>query len=107
MHFLLAGRVSWRRLLPSAIATRVLFAGLGVFSKFYFSATIIHDSRTYGSIGAILGIMTWFVAIGAVLVLGAVAGASWRERSTSRLRSPSGLSAPEFLILSLHGLASS
>jgi membrane protein len=86
MHFLLAGRVSWRRLLPSAVATGVLFAGLGIFSKFYFSATIIHDSQTYGSIGAIFGIMTWFVAIGAVLVLGGVAGAVWEGRDASRSR---------------------
>lgn len=91
MHFLLAGRVSWRRLLPSAIATGICFAGLGVFSKFYFSSTIIHDSHTYGTIGAVFGILTWFVAIGAVLVLGAVAGAVWRDRSASRLRRTPGL----------------
>jgi membrane protein len=91
MHFLLAARVSWRRLLPAAIATGVCFAGLGIFSKFYFSATIIHDSQTYGSIGAIFGIMTWFVAIGAVLILGAVAGAVWRDRSTAPPRRPTGL----------------
>ena len=30
MHFLLAGRVPWRRLLPSAIITGVFFGGLGV-----------------------------------------------------------------------------
>jgi len=86
MHFLLAGRVSWRRLLPSAIATGLLFAALGIFSKFYFSATIIHDSRTYGSIGAIFGILTWFVAIGAVVVLGAVTGSVWRDRFTTPIR---------------------
>ena len=43
MHFLLAGRVPWRRLLPSAIITGVFFGGLGVFSKFYFSETIVSD----------------------------------------------------------------
>ncbi len=86
MHFLLAGRVGWRRLLPAAIATGIFFAGLGVFSKFYFSSTIIHDSRTFGAIGAIFGILTWFVAIGAVLILGAVAGSVWRDRNASRLR---------------------
>jgi membrane protein len=36
MHFLLAGRVRWRTLLPSAIITGVLYGCLGVFSKFYF-----------------------------------------------------------------------
>ena len=80
MHFLLAGRVRWRKLLPSAIITGVFYGGLGFFSKFYFSETIISDSKTYGTIGAIFGIMTWFIAIGAVIILGAVAGAVWKDR---------------------------
>jgi membrane protein len=84
MHFLLAGRVPWRRLLPSAIFTGAFYAGLGVFSKFYFSSTITADSRTYGTIGAILGILTWFVAIGAVIILGAVAGGVWQDRKANR-----------------------
>jgi hypothetical protein len=54
--------------------------GLGIFSKFYFSGTITADSKTYGTIGAIFGIMTWFIAIGAVIILGAVAGAVWEDR---------------------------
>jgi membrane protein len=81
MHFLLDGRVPWRTLAASAIITGVFFGGLGVFSKFYFSGTIISDSKTYGTIGAILGIMTWLVAIAAVIVLGAVAGAVWTGRN--------------------------
>ena len=84
MHFLLAGRVPWRRLLPSAIFTGAFYAGLGVFSKFYFSATITSDARTYGTIGAILGILTWFIAIGAVIILGAVAGVVWEDRKATR-----------------------
>jgi hypothetical protein len=80
MHFLLAGRVRWRTLLPSAVITGVFYAGFGIFSKFYFSGTIISDSKTYGTIGAIFTIMTWFIAIGAVIILGAVAGVVWEER---------------------------
>jgi uncharacterized BrkB/YihY/UPF0761 family membrane protein len=38
--------VRWRRLLPSAIATGVGFAGLGVLSRFYFSSSIISDGKT-------------------------------------------------------------
>jgi membrane protein len=83
MHFLLAGRVAWRTLLPAAIITGVFYGGLGVFSKFYFSGTIISDSKTYGTIGAIFGIMTWFIAIGAVIILGAVAGVAWEDRRRS------------------------
>ena len=82
MHFLLDGRVSWHALLPSAVITGVLYGGLGVFSKFYFSGTIISDSKTYGTIGAIFGIMTWFIAIGAVIILVAVAGAAWEDRKS-------------------------
>ena len=84
LHFLLAGRVPWRTLLPSAIITGVLYGGLGAFSKFYFSGTIISDSKTYGTIGAIFGIMTWFIAIGAVIILGAVTGSVWEDRPSRR-----------------------
>jgi membrane protein len=80
MHFLLAGRVPWRTLLPAAIFTGVLFAGLGVFSQFYFSSQITSDSKTYGAIGAVFGIVTWFIAVGAVILLGAVAGNVWNDR---------------------------
>lgn len=80
MRFLLAGRVAWRRLLPSAVITGIFYGGLSVFSRFYFSGTIISDSKTYGTIGAIFGIMTWFIGIGAVIILGAVAGAVWEDR---------------------------
>ena len=82
MHFLLAGRVPWRQLLPSAIITGVFFGGLGVFSRVYFSEAIIPDSKTYGTIGAVFALMTWLIAIGAVIILGAVAGAVWEDRKT-------------------------
>jgi len=87
MHFLLAGRVRWRTLLPSAIITGVFFGGLGVFSKFYFSETIVADSKTYGTVGAIFGILTWFIAIGAVILLGAVVGVVWGDRRNCSNRS--------------------
>ncbi len=86
MHFLLAGRVPWRKLLPSAITTGVCFGSLGVFSRFYFSEAIISDSKTYGTIGAVFAIMTWLIAIGAVIILGAVAGVAWEDRKTSQIR---------------------
>jgi membrane protein len=80
MDFLLRGRIPWGRLFPSAVVTGVLYGGLGEFSRFYFSGTINSDSRTYGTIGAIFGIMTWLIAIGAVIILGAVAGIVWEDR---------------------------
>ena len=49
-----------------------------------FSSTINSDSKTYGAIGAVFGILTWFIAIGAVIILGAVAGAAWQDRKSTR-----------------------
>jgi membrane protein len=80
LHFLLAGRESWRRVGPAAIATAIFWVGLGVFAAFYFSSTIVSDSKTYGPIGVTFTLVTWFIAIGAVLVLGAVVGAAWDRR---------------------------
>ncbi len=79
MHFLLAGRVSWRVLLRPAILTALFWIGLELFSSVYFSASIISDSRLYGTIGVVFSLMIWFTAIGAVIVLGAVAGATWNQ----------------------------
>jgi membrane protein len=75
MHFLLAGRVPWRLLRP-AVLTALLWIGLGLF----FSAAIISDSRLYGTIGVVFTLLIWFIAIGAVIVLGAVGGATWDQR---------------------------
>jgi membrane protein len=80
MHFLLAGRESWRRLRPAAIATALFWIGFGVFSSFYFSASIVSDHRLYGPIGIVFDIVTWFIAVGAVITLGAVAGVVWETR---------------------------
>jgi hypothetical protein len=81
MHFLLAGRVSWRLLLRPAIVTGLLWIGLELFAAVYFSGQIISDSGLYGPIGVVFSLMVWFIAIGAVIVLGATAGAMWAEHA--------------------------
>jgi membrane protein len=93
IHFVLGGRESWRRTLPAAIATALFWIGLGVFAGIYFSSTIVSDSKTYGTIGVTFTLVTWFIAIGAVITLGAAVGAVWqRRRSRGReqatIRSP-------------------
>ena len=79
IHFLLAGRESWPRVRPSAVATALFWIGLGVFASLYFSSTIVSDSRLYGTIGVVFTLVTWFIAMGAVITLGAVSGAVWRR----------------------------
>jgi membrane protein len=80
MHFLLVGRVAWRSLVRPAVVTAIAWIGLALFSSLYFSSAVVSDSRLYGTIGVVFSLLTWFIAIGAVLVLGAAAGAVWEER---------------------------
>lgn len=87
IHFLLAGRESWQAVRPAGIATGLFWVGLGVFAAFYFSSTIVDDSKTYGTIGVTFTLVTWFIAIGAVISLGAVTGAVWHRRRSRGTRS--------------------
>jgi membrane protein len=79
MWLLVSRRVPWRGLLQPAIATSAFWTGLGVFSKFYFSSTIIGDYHEYGSLGVAFAIMSWLIAVGVVIILGAVVGIIWQE----------------------------
>jgi membrane protein len=69
------------------VTTALFWIGLGVFSSFYFSSTIISDNKLYGTVGVVFDLVTWFIAVGAVLMLGAVVGAVWEDRK-SRSTSP-------------------
>jgi len=87
LHFLLAGRVSWQRLVRPAVTSGVLWLGFGLFSSVYFSPIVSSDSRTYGTIGVVFSFLTWFFLIGAIVVLGAVTGAVWQAHSEQPARS--------------------
>jgi membrane protein len=80
MHFLLDGRVPWRRLVRPALVTAFLWVVLAFFSSLFFSTTVIDDSKTYGTIGVVFTFLTWFILIGTVIVLGAACGAVWEAR---------------------------
>jgi membrane protein len=80
MHFLLAGRERWRDLLRPAGVTALLWLGLAFFSSRYFSSVIISDSKQFGTIGVVFTLLTWFILIGFVFVLGAAWGAVWQQR---------------------------
>jgi membrane protein len=90
MHFLLAGRVPWRRLIHAATLTALLWIGLELVSSVYFSAAIISDSRLYGTIGVVFTLLTWFIAIGAVIVLG-----PWQEQHGTSAKTAPGEPQPD------------
>jgi membrane protein len=80
LRFLLLGQERWRRLFPAALVTGGFWVGLGAFASFYFSSTLVSDSHLYGTIGVVFTLVSWFIAMGAVITLGAVIGAEWTNR---------------------------
>jgi membrane protein len=83
LHWLLRGRESWRRLFPAGLATGVFWVGLGAFASVYFPSTLSSDNHLYGGIGVVFDLVTWFVAMGAVITLGALVGHTYVIRSVS------------------------
>ena len=72
--------MSWRALFPAALATSLCYAGLGVYTSIAFSRSIVCDDERYGPVGVVMVLVTYFIAIGVVVHLGAVLGRMWNER---------------------------
>ncbi len=81
-YMLLAGRLGWRELLPTGLATGIFMTGLSVFSSLLFSSSIVSDDKTYGPIGVVMVLISYLVGLGVVIHLGAVVGRMWNERHT-------------------------
>jgi membrane protein len=79
MWFLLAGRIPWRLLFPPAVATAVFWLGMEAVFSVIFSGMVISNNQKYGPIGVVFALMSWLIAIGVVIILGAVAGIVWEE----------------------------
>jgi len=80
MWLFLAGKLGWRELFPSALATGICWLGMVIFFRLTLSSTIESDYRKYGSAGVVFAIMPLLIAIGVVIILGALLGVAWRER---------------------------
>ena len=83
MWFLLAGRASWRRLVPCAVATGAFWLGMLAVFSVIFSGMVISYDQKYGPIGIIFALMSFFIAIGVVIILGAAVGLMWQDRGLS------------------------
>jgi len=80
LWWMLGGRRTWRELLPAALATAVCWLGMTIVFRLTMSDSITSNYEKYGSIGVIFAIMSYLVAIGVVIIIGAVFGVVWRER---------------------------
>jgi membrane protein len=83
MWILLARRVHPRDIVPSAVATALFWVGMDLVFRFTFSDSVISDYNKYGAIGVVFAFMSWLIAIGVVIILGAIVGLVWRERGLS------------------------
>ena len=84
MWLLLAGRIPWRGLLPCALATGVFWLGMEAVFAVTFSGMLTSNDRKYGPIGIVFSLMSYLIAIGVVVILGAVTGLVWQERMQLR-----------------------
>ncbi|MGA4545078.1 ribonuclease BN [Uniformispora flossi] len=73
-YFLLGGRVPARFLSPGAIATIVGLVGLRLFSTLVFAPLIVSNAVTYGTVGTLLVVESWFIGAGFVVFGGALLG---------------------------------
>jgi membrane protein len=83
---LLARRVAWRRLVPTAALTAVGMTGLGVCSAVWMPRTVATSAQQFGVIGVAFAMLSWLVGAGIVLVLAAAGGAVIEDRRRDRRR---------------------
>jgi membrane protein len=79
-YVLLFGAVTWRALLPAALATTLFYAGLGAFAAVGFSSGVVTYQKTYGSVGTVMVILSFLIGLGVVVHLGALVGQMYNER---------------------------
>ena len=77
---LLAGRVPWRSLVPTAIATTVTLGGVSVWSGLYMPGAITTAGARYGLVGVAFSLVSWLIAVGLALLVAAAIGAVGAER---------------------------
>ena len=56
-----------------------------VFSVF-FSGIVVSDNNKYGPIGIIFALLSYLIAVGVVVILGAAIGLVWHDRTSGTTR---------------------
>lgn len=72
---LLARRVEWRQLVPTALLTSVTVTAISIGSVIYMPEAIGRSATHYGSIGIAIALVSWLVGIGFALTVCAAVGA--------------------------------
>lgn len=74
-YLLLAKRVHWHQLLPTALLTSVAMTAFSVGSVIYMPDAIDQSASHYGSIGIAISLVSWLVGAGFALTVCAAIGA--------------------------------
>jgi membrane protein len=81
-YVLLGGRVTWRRLLPTAAISGVSVVVFGFGSTIVMPGVLTHNSDRYGYIGVAFSLVTWLFCAAVVIIAAAVLGRlveQWRS----------------------------
>lgn len=73
-HFLLAGRICWRALLPGALATTIALVASSVLTSLLLSRAVTTNYDRYGPIGVVFTLMSWLTIFSVVMVAGVLVG---------------------------------
>ncbi|MHA3701905.1 YhjD/YihY/BrkB family envelope integrity protein [Jatrophihabitans sp. YIM 134969] len=89
-RILLDGRVSYRRLLPGAVAVGIGILALTRISPLVLSGQITEEVRDYGLIGAVFVLSVWLMVLSAVLMGGVLLGVVIVRRGEAMRPVPTG-----------------
>lgn len=71
MKLLTVARVSWKQLWPGAVIVTVAGLGLQALGGYIVGNTFAHASRTYGTLGVVIALLSWIYLQAQVFLLGA------------------------------------
>jgi membrane protein len=85
-YVLLARRIGWQRLVPTALLTAVGMLAIEISSAVWMPHTMATSAEQFGLIGIAFVLLSWLVGAGMVLVVAAAGGAVIDERLRRRSR---------------------
>jgi membrane protein len=74
-RLLLGARMPWLPLLPGALLSALAMTALSMTARLYLPTALNRSLATYGSLGSIFTLLSWLIAICAVLTFTITAGA--------------------------------
>ena len=87
-YVLLGGRIGWRALLPSALATGIGLSALTAASVIYLPGTIERAAEAYGLIGVTFAFVSWLFTTALVIIAATIVGAEAVQRPRRVARPP-------------------